>query len=112
MLRFLVLFLVSTNAFSAVQDFIWDAADPADNVTKYTIYCSPPGIGYGIGIDSTTNTIPVNRVISSDGTYLCMVTATNSFGESPPSNEINIEVINGQAFYFGTPPAPTGLRLQ
>lgn len=55
--------------------------------------------------DPTTRAIPVKSVITGVGSWTCAVTASNQFGESPPSNAVS--------FFAGTiPVAPVNLRLQ
>lgn len=52
----------------------------------------------------TQKSLPVNQAIPAIGTYFCVVTAANEYGESGPSNEVNFTAGNA-------PSDPLNLRL-
>ncbi len=88
------------------KSFAWNApvVDPKHGPpTHYNMKCRlSPGGKYLIKrVDPVppSRTPPtgvlVKKVLTTPGIYFCVVTAANQFGESAPSNEININANNG-----------------
>lgn len=58
-----------------------------------------------VDVPSERNSTPVKSAIPGIGAYFCVVTASNQFGESGPSNEISFEA-------GSKPDPPTNTRLE
>lgn len=76
--------LWSCLAFGADVKLAWDANDPAEQVTKYTVY-EKVGANYIKIADAPTTNYTVTNVVP--GKHVYVVTASNIWGESGPSNE-------------------------
>lgn len=77
-------------------------------VEKWLIRCGPSSTNYNILVTLPTpaaRSIPIAQVTSDVGTYYCIVSASNSFGTSGPSNEVSYSA--GKA-----PVSPTALAIQ
>ena len=114
-----IVVLIPAGAQSAVnvdlntRSFVWtpgavDATHPAP--LSYNMKCGTTTGVYTIivavnpvtGQTTPPTQVPLNAVLTSPGVYFCAVTAVNQFGESLPSNEVNLNAGYGSA-------APTGL---
>ena len=74
---------------------------------EFRIKCGPTAGTYTsttVLADPAARSVPVQQVVSGPGTYFCIVTAANQFGESGPSNEVPF--VAGNA-----PAAPSGLQI-
>lgn len=94
-----VVLLASTFGYGASVNLAWDSNPPAQNVTLYKVYRNGVFLANSTGV---TFTDP-NASNTAPSTY--HVTATNTSGESGPSNTVTF-----------TPPAPvpappTNLRV-
>lgn len=78
---------------SATINLGWNANPPSDNVTHYLIHrrfssvalYTDPGIDVGTALTGSDT-------VTTEGTYTWAVTAQNSFGISPLSNEVTEQV--------------------
>lgn len=102
------LFLASSaSALDRTITFTWDENPPTDNVTQYDLYRSADGTNY-----SQIDTLPVpapaleldDTLTGGTGTYNYYVTASNSWGESEPSNVVDINT--------AVPGTPGNVRIQ
>ena len=76
-------------------------------VTEFRVKCGPTAGTYTsttVLADPATRSVPVQQVVSGPGTYFCIVTAANQFGESGPSNEVPFAAGN-------VPAAPSGVQI-
>ena len=76
-------------------------------VAEFRVKCGPTASTYTSTVvlaDPAARSVPVQQVVSGPGTYFCIVTAANQFGESGPSNEVPF--VAGNA-----PAAPSGLQI-
>jgi len=99
-----LLFLIALNA-RASWTLLWDPNDPSDGVTSYKVYESTVTTYNAIVsvIPSSTPSYLISAL--SRGTHYFVVTALNSDGESPYSNEVSIVVKKN-------PSAPKNLHVQ
>ena len=76
-------------------------------VAEFRVKCGPTAGTYTsttVLADPAMRSVPVQQVVSGPGSYFCVITAANQFGESGPSNEI--------PFAAGAIPAvPSGLQI-
>ena len=112
----LMLMLLATPAWAldlGKAPFSWGG--PVEDATpsaaeSYTIKCGGAAGGpytltkAVIGTPPPT-TLPVNQVVTSAGTYFCVVTASNAGGEGPPSNEVSFPAA-------WSPSPPQNLQVQ
>ena len=92
--------------------FTWTAsvADATHGTpTSYTMKCGTAAGGPYSTTKSVVGTplptsIAANQVLTTPGTYFCVVTASNQFGESLASNEVTFAIGYG-------PSGPTGLSI-
>lgn len=86
----------------------WTAPVGGAAPTEYRVKCGTAAGSYTLPptiVPTPTTTVPVKSAIPSSGSYFCVVSAANQFGESPNSNEV--------AFQAGDVPlAPTNLVIQ
>ena len=78
--------------------------------TSYTLKCGGAAGGpYALTRAVTGTPLPtslaVNQVVTTVGTYFCVVTASNVGGEGPPSNEVSFQ---GD----WSPSSPANLQVQ
>lgn len=87
--------------------FRWDWTQGTGGAaTEFRIKCGPTSGTYPsiAVVGATVRVYPVNQVIGGSGSYFCVVTAANQFGESAPSGEV--------FFAAGvTPSIPSNLRV-
>lgn len=89
------------------QSLAWNAPVGGGAVGEYRVSCGPASGNYTkiTPVPATSTSIPVKDAIDGLGAWFCVVTASNQFGQSGPSNEI--------AFEAGMKPSnPTGLILR
>jgi len=89
------------------QSLAWDAPVGGGAVGEYRVSCGPSSGSYTkiTPVPAPATSIPVKDAIDGLGAWFCMVTASNQFGQSGPSNEIGFEA--GMK-----PGAQTGLILR
>ena len=71
--------------------FAWDWTQGTGGAaTEFRIKCGTTTGVYPtvVAVGPTLRTYPVSQVIGGAGTYRCIITAANQFGESPPSGEV------------------------
>jgi hypothetical protein len=87
--------------------FYWDwTQGTAGPATEFRIKCGPAVGTYPtiVAVSPTLRVFPVNQVIGSSGSYHCIITAANQYGESAPSAEV--------FFAAGVAPSsPSNLRV-
>ena len=93
---------------------VWDANPVADLVDKYTVKCGGVSgdynlLAYDVLPDATTGVIPTRAAlkdfVTQWGVHFCVVTASNKYGTSGPSNEVEFDA--------GRPPTTRqNLRLE
>jgi hypothetical protein len=77
-------------------------------VEKFNIKCGPTTGAYSILVSLPTpaaRAIPISTVVTAPGTYFCVVSAANQFGESGNSNQVSFAAGVG-------PVTPSGLVIQ
>lgn len=82
---FFLWFFLACQLFAGTTSFVWNANPATESVAEYTLYIGESSGDYPGMYASLTNLIELNL---SAGTYYAVVTASNEFGESPPSDEI------------------------
>ncbi len=106
----LALVFCATPAWAATKTFTWTASvtdSTHDAPTSYTVKCGNAAGGpYPTLIPVSGSPLPTTVVwtIAAPGTWFCVVTASNIFGESGASNEVT--------FRYAPPSAPSGLTVQ
>ncbi|MFQ5765446.1 MAG: fibronectin type III domain-containing protein [Rhodospirillales bacterium] len=116
--RLIILGIVLFASPALAQEFVavhidkatiaWDAATGGGTPTTYHVKCGDTSGSYKhpqVDVPADRTTLAVKAAIPGLGRYFCVVTASNQFGESGPSNEISFDV--GRE-----PAAPTGTRLE
>lgn len=75
------------------QSLAWDAPTTGGAVGEYSVKCGPASGNYTkiTPVSPPATTLPVKDGIDGLGAWFCVVTASNQFGESGPSNEISFE---------------------
>lgn len=71
--------------------FAWDWTQGTGGAaTEFRIKCGTTTGVYPtvVAVGPTLRTYPVSQVIGGAGTYRCIITAANQYGESPPSGEV------------------------
>lgn len=74
--------------------------------TEFRIKCGPSAGVYPtvVVVNATFRTVPISQVVGGAGSYHCIVTAANQYGESAPSGEV--------FFVAGVAPSsPSNLRV-
>ncbi len=89
---------------------VWDAwaVGQGSKPDTYHVKCGDSTGNYNhpqVNVPSDRNSTPVKSAIPGIGAYFCVVTASNQFGQSGPSNEINFEA-------GSKPDNPTGTHLE
>jgi hypothetical protein len=104
MRQFWIIVLLTVNL--ATGQFSWtpgttDATHGA--AASYNVKCGSATGTYTItsNVLAPATSVAVSTVVPLPGTYFCVATAVNSFGESAPSNEVNF-----QSGYTPSSPAP------
>lgn len=92
-----LLCLAAIAAFAADITLVWDANDPADQITGYHLYQSTNVAGPYGHIGSTNGTNFIVRGLTP-GVYFFYCTASNLWTESLPSNTVK------------TPPLPSAVK--
>jgi len=74
---------------------------------SYNVKCGPTTGVYNtvVGITAPSTSVLIKSVVNTPGTYFCVVTGVNSFGESQPSNELTFQAGYG-------PSVPAALTIQ
>lgn len=102
----LSLLVIAVNIGKA--QFTWDyTGDPTAPATQFTLKCGPTSGTYPISFvipGDTARSQAVAPVIQGPGSYVCVVTAGNAYGESVPSNEVSFDAGN-------VPHNPTNLQI-
>ena len=92
---------------------VWDANPAGDLVDKYTVECGGVSGDYSLLaydiLPDATGVIPIKAAlkdfVTQWGTHFCVVTASNKYGTSGPSNEVEFDA--------GRPPTTRqNLRLE
>ena len=110
-MRFILVLLLlvglSSTAFAASRDFVWEAS-PTPNITSYTFYYGGPTGGAITGLptsaDSNGDVFYTLDTTGMNGNYEFNVTASNQDGESAPSNTVTD--------FLGVPVMGQTLRLR
>jgi len=71
---------------------VWDANDPAENITGYNVYKRQLSIYSSRPVKIATVTTPEYSLPVTHGAYIFHVTAVSAFGESLPSNTEQVVV--------------------
>lgn len=61
-------------------------------VEKWHLRCGPTTGSYSLLkelIDPAARQMPINQIITAEGTYFCVISAVNSIGASAPSTEVS-----------------------
>jgi len=84
----------------------WDYTQGTSPATEFRMKCGVATNTYTkiTVVPVTQKVVNVNLAIPAVGTYFCVVTAANEYGESNASNEVNFTAGNA-------PSDPTNLRL-
>lgn len=70
-----------------------DPANCGGAVDGYAVKCGPAsGVYSWPSTQVSTTTVNVNTITTQPGTYYCVVTAKNPYGESGPSHEVSFEI--------------------
>jgi len=79
----------------AKAKFTWSWTQGTGGLVEvFTVKCGPASGSYDILVDladPAARSVPVNQVVTASGTYFCVVTAKNTFGESGASNEVTFQ---------------------
>ena len=69
----------------------WTPGVGGDTPTIYRVKCGTAAGAYTLTADVTppATSVLVKTVVQTPGTYYCVVTAANQFGESGPSKEVS-----------------------
>jgi hypothetical protein len=69
----------------------WTRAVGGDTPTAYRVKCGTASGVYTLTADVTppATSVAVKTVVQTRGTYYCVVTAVNQFGESGPSKQVS-----------------------
>jgi len=90
-----------------------DMLNRPTTITGFTLRCGETSGEYPYSYfvpDGAARTNPVSDVVA-DGDWYCAATATNEWGESPPSEEVRFLVVGGVKVRHPVPAAPYGLLV-
>ena len=80
---------IDLNAASFYWD--WSPGPSGEAVTEFRIKCGPTAGQYPnvtVVANPIARSFPVKNAIGGTGAYHCVLTAANSYGESPPTAEV------------------------
>lgn len=113
-LLIVLLTLLVTSTAHAEQVFVWNWTQGIGGaVTKWLIRCGPNSTMYDTLLDipdtaGLRRSMPVSVVLGqTSGTFFCIVSASNEYGVSLPSPEVQVTYQAGQV---PNAPAITGVR--
>jgi hypothetical protein len=107
----LIIFLLANTA-NAIITASWDANDPTEGVTKYTLYYKIANGTTETKLETPTNGMTLQDSSFEPGVaYSFSITATNSIGESPRSTEVIYTAPTTPPVEKLEPDDPSGIKL-
>jgi hypothetical protein len=83
---------------------LWDPGKPDGTTQTYRVKCgqAPGSYPHITALPATSTAAAISDLRMPDGTYTCIVTALNDYGESPPSQPVTVQI--GDETVDVTPP--------